>query len=100
MLKYALYAHLEAKPGKEAEVERLLAGALPVVQKESETITWYAMKMGPTSYGIFDTFEHESGREAHLNGEIAAALQKNASELLASPPKISKVELLCAKLPG
>ena len=64
---------LEAKPGKEQEVEKFLKSAQPLAEKEPETITWYAIKMGPSSYGIFDTFADESGRNAHLKGEIAKA---------------------------
>lgn len=99
MVKHALYVHLQAKPGKASAVEAFLAGALPLVQKEDETISWYAMKMGDNSYGIFDTFEHESGREAHLHGAVAAALTAKADELFAEPPKISRVELIGAKMP-
>lgn len=100
MVKHALYVHLQAKPGKTPDVEAFLADALPLVQKEDETITWYAMKMGENSYGIFDTFAQESGREAHLHGAVAAALMAKADELFAEPPKISKVEVIGAKVPG
>lgn len=100
MVKYALYVHLQAKPDKTSDVEAFLASALPLVQKEKDTITWYAMKMGENSYGIFDTFAEESGREAHLNGAIAAALKDKAEELFAEPPKISKVKLIAAKVSG
>ncbi len=97
MLKYGLLARLEAKPGKEAEVEALLAGALPLARDEMATKTWYAFKIGPSTFGIFDTFEDEAGRAAHLEGEIAKALMANADRLLASPPQIEPVDVLAAK---
>ena len=97
MLKYALFARLEAKPGKEQEVEKFLKSAQPLAEKEPETITWYAIKMGPSSYGIFDTFADESGRNAHLKGEIAKALFAKAQDLFAKPPEIKKPEILASK---
>ena len=97
MLKYGLLAKLEAKPGMEREVATLLAGALPLAQGEFETRTWYAFRSGPTTFGIFDTFEDEHGREAHLQGEIAKALMDNADRLLARPPTIDKIDLMAAK---
>ncbi|MGJ0506546.1 MAG: putative quinol monooxygenase [Methylocystis sp.] len=99
MTKTALYVQLEAKPGKEAEVEAFLKGALPLVEAEPGTITWFAMKMGPTSFGIFDTLNNEGDREAHLSGAVAKALMAKASELLADPPDIYKIEILADKLP-
>jgi quinol monooxygenase YgiN len=97
MLKYGLLAKLEAKPGMEREVATLLAGALPIAQGEHETRTWYAFRSGPTSFGIFDTFEDEHGREVHLQGQIAKALMDNADRLLARPPTIDKIDLMAAK---
>ena len=97
MLKYGLLAKLEAKPGMEREVATLLAGALPIAQGEHETRTWCAFRSGPTSFGIFDTFEDEHGREAHLQGQIAKALMDNADRLLAKPPTIDKIDLMAAK---
>ncbi|MGJ0506573.1 MAG: putative quinol monooxygenase [Methylocystis sp.] len=99
MTKTALYVHLEAKPGKETEVEAFLKGALPLVEAERGTTTWFAMKMGPTSFGIFDTFNNEGDREAHLSGAVAKALMAKAPELLASPPDIHKIDILADKLP-
>jgi quinol monooxygenase YgiN len=96
----ALYGHLKAKPGKAAEVEAFLKSALPLAEKEPGTITWYAFTEDEGSYGIFDTFENEAGRQAHLDGPIAKALMAKAGELLAEPPKIHKIKLLAAKLPG
>lgn len=97
MEKVSLLARVEAKPGKEADVENFLKSALAMAREESGTIRWYALKLGPSTFGIFDTFEDEAGREAHLSGKIAAALMANASELLAKPPVIEKVELLAVK---
>lgn len=96
-IKEALWVALEAKPGKEKDLENFLAGALPLVQAEPATITWYAIRMGPGKFGIFDTFADDSGREAHLQGKVAAALMAKASELLAHPPKIEKIGILAAK---
>ena len=97
MVKFALLARLEAKPGKEQEVADFIAGALPLAQQEPGTVSWYALRIGPSTFGIFDTFETEAGREAHLGGEIAKALMAKASELLALPPVIEKVDLLAVK---
>ncbi|MEO7149164.1 MAG: antibiotic biosynthesis monooxygenase [Rhodanobacteraceae bacterium] len=97
MVKYALLAQVEAKPGKEREVEAFLRGALPLAQKEPGTRAWFAWKMSAKIFGIFDTFDDEVGRDAHLNGEIAKALMTNADTLLAKPPKIDKLEILAAK---
>ena len=99
MVNVALFVRLEAKPGKEKEVEDFLRGGLPLVQDEPATTTWYGIKLGPSTFGIFDTFADESGRQAHLNGKVAAALMAKASELLAKPPVIEKVDILAAKLP-
>jgi quinol monooxygenase YgiN len=96
----ALFVRLEAKPGKESEVEKFLHSGLAIVQEEPATIAWFALKMGPSTYGIFDAFPDEAGREAHLSGRVAAALMAKASELLAQPPSIQKVDLLASKLPG
>jgi quinol monooxygenase YgiN len=98
MVKLALLARLEAKPGKEQEVANFLASALPLAEAESDTVEWFALKLGPSTFGIFDTFNDEKGREAHLSGKIAAALTAKASELLAKPPVIENVELLAAKV--
>ncbi|MDB5021835.1 MAG: antibiotic biosynthesis monooxygenase [Pedobacter sp.] len=97
MEKLALLARVEAKPGKEAEVLAFLKSALPLAQAESGTISWYALQLGPSTFGIFDTFETEEGRQAHLGGAIAEALMANAEALLAGPPEIEKVTLVAAK---
>jgi quinol monooxygenase YgiN len=98
MVSVGLYVRLEAKPGKEAEVAQFLRGGLPLAQAEPATITWFALQMGKSTFGIFDAFENESGRQAHLNGQIAAALMAKASELFSQPPAIEKVDVLAAKL--
>jgi quinol monooxygenase YgiN len=99
MVSSALWVRLEAKPGKEADVESFLMNSLSIVQDEPATTTWYAMKLGPSSFGIFDTFPDEAGRQAHLAGRVAALLKAEASTLFAPTPSIEKVEVLAAKLP-
>jgi len=99
MVTVALLVRLEAKPGKEADVENFLRGGLPIVQEEPATTTWYALKLGPSTFGIFDTFPDDAGRQAHLSGRVAAALMARASELFAQPPTIEQVDILAAKLP-
>jgi quinol monooxygenase YgiN len=94
----ALFVRLEAKPGKEAEVESFLRGGLAIVEGEPQTITWYALKIGPSTFGIFDTFPDDAGRQAHLQGKVAAALMAKAPELLAKAPVIEKISVLAAKL--
>lgn len=100
MAKLALWAEMQAKPGKEKEVEAFLKSAQPLAEKEEATLTWYAVQIGPGRYGIFDTFAEEKGREAHLTGEIAKALMARANELFAKPPEIHKIDVLAAKGPG
>ncbi|WP_233805636.1 putative quinol monooxygenase [Paraburkholderia sp. HP33-1] len=100
MVKLALFVRLEAKPGKEQEVEEFLLGGLPLVEQEPATAAWFGLKLGPSTYGIFDAFDDEAGRDAHLNGKVAAALMAKAGELFASPPNIAKLDVLAAKLPG
>jgi quinol monooxygenase YgiN len=100
MVSVALLVRLEAKPGKEAEVEAFLRGGLEIVQEEPKTTAWFAIRMGPSTFGIFDAFPDDAGRQAHLSGRVAAALMARAPELLAKPPSIEKVDVLAAKLPG
>ena len=97
MVKKGLAVKLVAKPGKEAEVEAFLNAGLSVVNGEPLTVTWYAIKFSENTFGIFDTFDGEEGRDAHLNGKVAEALMANAGELLAEPPQIEKIEILAAK---
>ncbi len=97
MEKFALLARVEAKPGKEAVVAEFLKSALPLAEGEPATVRWYALKINENTFGIFDTFETEDGRSAHLQGQIAAALMANAAELLAKDPVIEFVDLLAVK---
>ena len=99
MPRLALLANLQAKPGKGAEVAQFLTSALPLAQAEAGTTSWFALQLGPETFGIFDTFDAESGRQAHLNGPIATALMAKASELLAQPPSMEEVDILASKLP-
>jgi quinol monooxygenase YgiN len=99
MLSLALLVRFEAKPGKEKNVERFLRSALALVEQEPGTATWFALRLGPSSFGIFDAFSDESDRQAHLAGPVAAALIAKAPELFAESPVIEAVEVLAAKLP-
>ena len=100
MVKVALFVRLEAKPGKEKEVESFLMSGLPIVMEESATTAWFGIRLGPTTFGIFDAFPDEAGRQAHLSGKVAAALMAKAGELFSAPPSIEKVDILAAKLPS
>lgn len=97
MEKYALLARLEAKAGKELEVANFLKSALPLAIEELETVKWYAWQIGESTFGIFDTFEAEEGRKAHLAGKIAAALMAHAGELLSTDPTIEFLDILAVK---
>ena len=97
MPKLALYVPLKAKAGKESDVADFLTSALPLVQAEPGTLTWYAIQEGPGAYAIFDTFDTEEDRQAHLDGKVAAALMDKADELVSEPPQIHKFTLLAAK---
>jgi len=96
-MKLGILALLEAKPGKESAVAELLTGAQALARQENATVTWYAFRAGPRSFGIFDTFADEAGRKAHLEGRIAQALLGKADELLATPPNIQMVDLVAVK---
>jgi quinol monooxygenase YgiN len=100
MVTVALYVRLEAKAGKQAEVEAFLRGGLTLVQAEPATTAWFALRMGPSTFGIFDAFPDDSGRQAHLAGRVAAALMAQAADLFAQPPAIEKIDVLAAKLPA
>jgi quinol monooxygenase YgiN len=100
MIAVALYVRLEAKPGKETAVAEFLRGALPLVEDEPATIAWFAIQMGPTTFGIFDAFPDDAGRQAHLAGKVAAALMEHAPELLSEQPRIEQIDVLASKLPG
>ena len=98
MVTVALFVRLEAKPGKEAAVADFLRDALPLVQMEPATNPWFAVQMGPSSFGIFDAFPDDAGRQTHLSGPIGAALKERASELFAQPPKIEQLNILASKI--
>jgi quinol monooxygenase YgiN len=93
-----LLVRLDAKPGQEAEVEAFLRGGLPLVEAEPATTVWFAIRLSPSSFGIFDAFVDDTGRNAHLAGRVAALLGEQAGRLLASPPAIERVDVLAAKL--
>lgn len=97
MEKLALLGLVQAKPGKEQEVEAFLKSAVKLAQAERQTQAWYAFRIGKDRFGIFDTFAEEAGRDAHLNGEIAKALMANAKDLLVSDPQIDKLEILAVR---
>ena len=99
MVRVALFVRLKAKPGKEADVARFLEGGLALANQEATTPIWFALRLGPATFGIFDAFADDAGRKAHLAGPIAAALMAKASELLAEPPQIEEVDVLGAKIP-
>ena len=94
---YAFVARIEAKPERAGEVAELLSGALPLAEAEPGTIEWYAARTSPTTFWIFDTFETEDARQAHINGQIAAALMAKADELLAAPPQILPADILARR---
>lgn len=98
MVKVGLWVPLEAKPGKEAEVADFLKSALPLAEQEPGTIAWFVVQTGPSTFGIFDVFDDEEGRQTHLSGPIAAALMSKADELLAVAPDINNLDVLAAKL--
>jgi quinol monooxygenase YgiN len=98
MVTVSLFARLEAKPGREHDLAAFLRQGLEMVQAESATPVWFALQLGPTTFGIFDAFRDEAGRQGHLSGPIAQALMARAGELLASPPVIERADVLGAKL--
>lgn len=100
MIQFALYARLEAKPGKEEAVVAFLAAALDMANRETTTPIWFALRLSPSTFGIFDAFASEADRTTHLNGPIAQALMQHADELLAAPPDIQMLEVLGVKTPG
>jgi quinol monooxygenase YgiN len=98
MLSLGLFVRIEAKPGKEKDVAAFLKQGLDLANQETTTPLWFAIRLGPSTFGVFDAFHDESGRQAHLNGPIAKALLANAQNLLAVSPSIEKVEVLGAKI--
>jgi len=99
MTNVALWVRLEAKKGKEAEVERFLRGSLPFIENEPDTVNWYAVRLGPSTFGIFDTFPDNRGRDAHLSGRVAKALKEKTAELFSKPPTIENADILAVKIP-
>ena len=99
MVTVGLLVRLAAKPGKELELERFLRSALPLVENEPGTPAWFALKFGPSRFGIFDAFPDETARQEHLAGAVAAALMARAAELLAAPPDIEYLDTFASKLP-
>lgn len=98
MVRVGLLVRLQAKPGKEAEVASFLESGLALANQEAATVVWFALRLGPATFGIFDAFADEAGRKAHLGGQIAAALMAKAADLLVEPPKIEQVDVLAAKI--
>jgi quinol monooxygenase YgiN len=99
MPKKAIYVTLKSKPGKEQELTRFLAEGLRIAEAEPATVAWFAIQLDSGTFGIFDAFPDDAGRDAHLQGQLASALIAKASELLAEPPKLEKADVLAAKLP-
>jgi quinol monooxygenase YgiN len=95
-----LLVTLEAKPGKEGEVEEFLRQGRVLVQDEPDTLVWFATRLGPSTFGIFDAFATDEGRQRHLTGKVATALGEIGTDLLASPPQIRPVEVIADKIPG
>jgi quinol monooxygenase YgiN len=99
MVNVALFVRLEVKPGKESEVENLLRAGILMVQEEPATTAWFGIRLGPSTFGIFDAFPNESGMQEHLSGKLASTLMGKSSELLSQPPTIEKADIIAAKLP-
>jgi quinol monooxygenase YgiN len=99
MLKLSLFVRLEAKPGNEEQLSAFLMKALELAKQEATTPLWFALRLGPTTFGVFDAFKDEAGRQNHLNGPIRKALMEQAPNLLAAAPSIEQIEVLGAKLP-
>jgi quinol monooxygenase YgiN len=100
MVTVGLLVRLEAKPDREEEVAEFLQGALPLVDQEPATTAWFAVRLGPSTFAVFDVFPDDAGRKAHLSGAVAAALLERAPELFAEPPAIEELDVLATKLPG
>jgi len=99
MVSLGLFVRLQAKPGKANEVAAFLQQGVQMANQEATTALWFSLRLGPSTFAIFDAFADETGRQTHLNGPIAKALFAKAGELLAEPPSIEKVDVLGAKLP-
>ena len=99
MSRFSMFAELKAKPGKEEDLAKFLASAQALVEAEPGTIAWFAVRFDESTFAVFDTFDTESGRQAHLNGQIAAALHEHAADLLSAAPEIRRAYVLAEKLP-
>ena len=99
MVNVGLLVRLAARPGRESELEEFLRSALPLVEDEPGTVAWFALKFDPFTFGIFDVFPHDTARQAHLAGRVAAALMARAADLLAAPPEIEPIDTLASKFP-
>jgi len=99
MIKNALFVRLEAQPGKEKQVAQFLQAGLELAKQEGATPVWFALQLGPSTFGVFDAFSDEAGRQAHLNGPIAQAIGAHAPNLLAQAPSIERIDVLATKLP-
>jgi len=99
MDKLALMVWLHAKEGREQEVEKFLRDALPIVEDESATSVWHALRLNHSTFVIFDTFPDDKGRQAHLSGKIAKALKERTSELFSKPPEIKELDIIAVKMP-
>ena len=95
----ALFVRMEAKPGREADVEDLLRSGLSLAEEEPDTTSWFGMRLGDNQFGIFDTFPDDSGRQAHLAGRVAQALAEQGDDLFTRPPVIERIDVLAYKLP-
>jgi quinol monooxygenase YgiN len=100
LITVGLYVRLEAKTGREEEVESFIRSALSMVQDEPDTIVWFGVRLGPSTFAIFDAFPNDEGRRAHLQGAVASALQEHGGDLLAEPPSIERFDILAARLPA
>jgi quinol monooxygenase YgiN len=100
MVSVGLFVPLHAKPGKEEDVARFLEGGLALVEEEPDTTAWFAIRLGPSEFAVFDAFPDDSGRQAHLSGRVAEALMAQAEDLFAQPPEIKQADVIAAKLPG
>jgi quinol monooxygenase YgiN len=100
MVTVGLLVRLEAKAGREVDVENFLKSGLALVDDEPATLVWFAARLGPSTFAIFDAFPDDEGRQAHLSGKVAAALMEQADDLLSEPPAIEKLDVLAVKLPA
>jgi len=100
MVTKGLWVPLEAKPDKVEDVRAFLEGGRALVEAEPETTAWFAVQLGPTSFGIFDVFPDDAGRQAHLSGKVAEALMAQAPDLFATAPDIQQLDVIAEKLSG